>query len=177
MEILIGLSIIALGSFGQSSSYVPINRIKNWNWENFWLVQGIFAWLIFPYLGAIAAVTTGGFFTNAVYCLWQNFKNGTFKEYIQPQLRVIVSNLEFSALAGLLWYSQFFGLEIGKSFLIESPTLLVFSWSILMSLNVIFSNVWGVVLHEWNGASKKSVAVLISGLLILILSIIFPSIF
>ena len=47
MNTLIGLLIIAVGSFGQSSSYVPINKVKGWSWENFWLVQGIFAWLVF----------------------------------------------------------------------------------------------------------------------------------
>ena len=52
MNILIGLLIIAIGSLGQSSSYVPINKVKNWSWESFWLIQGIFAWLVFPYLGA-----------------------------------------------------------------------------------------------------------------------------
>ena len=48
IEIGIGLLIIAIGSFGQSSSYVPINKIRDWSWESFWLVQGIFAWLVFP---------------------------------------------------------------------------------------------------------------------------------
>ncbi len=50
MNTLIGLFIIAIGSFGQSSSYVPINKVKQWSWENFWLVQGVFAWLVFPFL-------------------------------------------------------------------------------------------------------------------------------
>lgn len=58
MNTLIGLIIIAIGSFGQSSSYVPINKVKNWSWESFWLVQGIFAWLVFPLLGALLAVPT-----------------------------------------------------------------------------------------------------------------------
>lgn len=48
IEIGIGLLIIAIGSFGQSSSYVPINKIRDWSWESFWLVQGIFAWIGFP---------------------------------------------------------------------------------------------------------------------------------
>ena len=60
MDLLIGLLIIAIGSFGQSSSYVPIKKIKSWEWENFWLVQGVFAWLVFPLLGALAAVPEGG---------------------------------------------------------------------------------------------------------------------
>ena len=37
----------------------------------------------------------------------------------------------------------------GKSFLAESPVLLAFSWSILMAMNVTFSNVWGIILIEW----------------------------
>ena len=59
MNILIGLLIIAVGSFGQSSSYVPIKKVKSWSWESFWLVQGIFAWLVFPLLGAFLAVPAG----------------------------------------------------------------------------------------------------------------------
>ena len=55
MNTLVGLIIIAIGSMGQSSSYVPINKIKNWSWENFWLMQGVFAWLVFPLLGALLA--------------------------------------------------------------------------------------------------------------------------
>ena len=59
MNILIGLLIIAVGAFCQSSSYVPINKIKKWSWESYWLVQGVFAWLIFPFLGALLAVPEG----------------------------------------------------------------------------------------------------------------------
>ena len=331
MNTLIGLIIIAIGSFGQSSSYVPINKVKNWSWESFWLVQGIFAWLVFPLLGALLAVpaesslmdlwssggavpamvygvlwgvggltfglsmrylgvalgqsialgtcagfgtlfpaifagkdlfhgdglmlligvcitlagiaiigyagslrsknmteeekkaavkdfaltkgllvallagvmsacfalgldagtpikeaalangvealyaglpviflvTLGGFFTNAVYCIQQNIKNKTGKEYFS-----VKSGQLFCALAGVLWYSQFFGLEMGKSFLTESPVLLAFSWSILMSLNVTFSNVWGILLKEWKGVSNSTIGVLILGLIVLISSII-----
>lgn len=59
MEVAIALLIIAVGSFGQSSSYVPINKVRVWAWESFWLVQGIFAWLVFPFLGAALGVPEG----------------------------------------------------------------------------------------------------------------------
>lgn len=337
MEVVIGLLIIAIGSMGQSSSYVPINKVKNWSWESFWLVQGIFAWLVFPFLGALLGVpqgmglgelisnnsnaafsamgygmlwgiggltfglsmrylgvalgqsialgtcsafgtiipaiffdkqdlfhgaglilligvcimlsgiavigfagslrsknmteeekkaavkdfaltkgllvallagvmsacfnlgisagapikdaalvagvkglyaglpvilmiTLGGFITNAVYCLYQNAKNKSFGDYGKTSL--YVNNILFCALAGVLWYSQFFGLEMGKSFLTGSPILLAFSWCILMALNVIFSNVWGIILKEWKGAGTKAVTVLVIGLLILIASVV-----
>ena len=334
MEIIIGLLIIAVGAFCQSSSYVPINKIREWHWESYWLVQGVFAWLVFPLLGALLAggsieslwtlyaahpreslltilfgalwgiggltfglsmrylgvalgqsialgtcaglgtiltplllgrpgdltaavvsgvvvtllgiaiigvaghlksamlsdeekqkavkefnftkglavallagvmsgcfniglgfgevltvadanemfrslpatllVTLGGFVTNAAYCLFQNYRNHSFADYSKGSLWG--NNLLFCALAGALWYSQFFGLSLGKGFLTESPALLTFSWCILMALNVVFSNVWGIILKEWKGCSKKTIAVLVAGILILILSSFLPEI-
>ena len=120
----------------------------------------------------IFLVTLGGFCTNAAYCIQQNIKNRTGKEYLSVSGDVLVNNVLFCALAGVLWYSQFFGLEMGKSFLGGSPILLAFSWSILMSLNVTFSNVWGILLKEWKGCGSRTIGVLILGLAVLIASII-----
>ena len=335
MEIVIGLLIIAIGAFCQSSSYVPINKIKQWSWESYWLVQGVFAWLVFPILGAMLAVpegsslfelylshpkeslltalfgvlwgvggltfglsmrylgvalgqsialgtcaglgtiltplllgrpgdltasvvigvvvtllgiavigvaghmksqslseeekraavkdfnftkgiavallagfmsacfniglgfgevlnfgdatadiyktlpatfmvTLGGFMTNAIYCLYQNAHNKTFADY--GKFSLWANNLLFCALAGVLWYSQFFGLSLGKGFLTDSPSLLTFSWCILMALNVVFSNVWGIILKEWKGCSRKTIVVLLAGITILIISSFLPEI-
>jgi len=332
MEIVIGLLIIAIGAFCQSSSYVPINKIKSWSWESFWIVQGLFAWLIFPLLGALLAVpsghslceiyaqdpagalwsiffgilwgiggltfglsmrylgvalgqsialgtcaalgtiltpiftgntgdltapvivgvivtlvgiaiigiagamkssslseeekkkavkdfnftkgllvallagfmsacfaiglgfgsklslpgtqdifkslpatfmvTLGGFITNAVYCFYQNSKNKTWGDYKKTSL--YWNNIMFCALAGVLWYSQFFGLSLGKGFLKDSAVLLAFSWCILMALNVTFSNVWGIILKEWKGCTHKTIVVLLVGIVILIVSSFLP---
>ena len=59
MNIALGLIIIAIGAFCQSSCYVPINKIKNWSWESYWIVQGVFAWLLLPLLGAMLAIPAG----------------------------------------------------------------------------------------------------------------------
>ena len=117
-------------------------------------------------------MTFGGFLTNAAYCLFQNARNKTFKDYANGS--VWASNLLFCALAGLLWYSQFFGLSLGKGFLTSSESLMTFSWCILMALNVTFSNVWGIILKEWKGCSGKTVAVLITGIIVLIISSFLP---
>lgn len=342
MSTIFGLLIIAVGSMGQSSSYVPINKIKEWSWENFWLMQGIFAWLLFPLLGAfmsntpaeliaiytnnasaswqaigygvlwgvggltfglsmrflgialgqsvalgtcaafgtlipamlagtdlfspkglvlllavvvtlvgialvgyagslrsknmseeerkkaikdfalkkgllialfagvmsacfslglnagapvkeaaIAAgakglfaqnpvtllVTIGGFVTNLVYCLYMNRKNKTSGEIKRSSKAVFTNNILFCALAGLLWYTQFFGLGMGQSFFEPGSVMMAFSWSILMSLNVIFSNVWGIILKEWKGAGKGAVFFLVIGMATLIFSLIIPNLF
>ena len=339
--ILIGLLIIAIGAFCQSSCYVPINKIKSWSWESYWIVQGVFAWLILPFLGALLAVpeghsltelfiadqsfniwmtilfgalwgvggltfglsmrylgvalgqsialgtcaglgtimgpvllniffpendplsqltsavilgvvvtligiaiigiagsmkasslseeekkaavkdfnfpkgitiallagfmsgcfnvglefgsginfgsltpdiyktlpatllvTLGGFVTNAVYCFYQNQKNHTWSDYTKGA--VLGNNLLFCLLAGALWYSQFFGLALGKGFLTDSPTLMTLSFCILMALNVVFSNVWGIILKEWKGCSSKTITVLVIGIVVLIVSCFLP---
>jgi len=341
MAIIIGLIIIAIGAFCQSSCYVPINKIKDWSWESYWFVQGVFAWLVFPLLGALLAVpsghsltelfanadsfslwmtvffgvlwgvggltfglsmrylgvalgqsialgtcaglgtimgpvllniyfpeqkplesltaaviigvvvtligiaiiglaghmkaqslseeekkqavkdfnfpkgiviallagfmsgcfnvglefgknihfgeltdpmyrtlpatllvTLGGFVTNALYCFYQNSKNSTWVDY--GKTAIWGNNLLFCALAGLLWYSQFFGLSLGKGFLTDSPTLTTFAFCILMALNVVFSNVWGIILKEWKGVSQKTIVVLIIGIIVLIISTFVP---
>ena len=123
-------------------------------------------------LPATLLVTFGGFLTNAVYCFYQNSKNKTWGDYANR--RVWMNNVVFCALAGALWYSQFFGLSMGKGFLKESPTLMTLSFCILMALNVVFSNVWGIILNEWKGCSRKTIAVLILGIIVLIVSSFLP---
>ena len=125
-------------------------------------------------LPVILLVTFGGFLTNAAYCLRENRKNRTGGEYMAVKGRRLTVNLLFCALAGGLWYSQFFGLGMGKSFFAEAPLMLAFLWSILMSLNVLFSNLWGILLHEWRGVDRRTAAVLVTGLLILIFSTVYP---
>ena len=73
-----------------------------------------------------------------------------------------------------MWYSQFFGLSLGKGFLTSSDTLMTLSFCILMALNVVFSNVWGIILKEWKGCSQKTIAVLIVGIVVLIISSFLP---
>ena len=127
---------------------------------------------IYKTLPATLMVTMGGFLTNAAYCLYQNMRNKSFSDYQQSNLWA--NNLLFCALAGALWYSQFFGLSLGKGFLTDSPSLLTFSWCILMALNVVFSNVWGIILKEWKGCSAKTIVVLLAGIAVLILSSFLP---
>ena len=122
-------------------------------------------------------VTLGGFITNMIYCLYMNHKNKTGGEIFRSSKSVFTNNILFCSLAGLLWYSQFFGLGMGQSFFEPNSVMMAFSWSILMSLNVVFSNVWGIILKEWKGSGRKAVTYLAMGMAILILSLIIPNIF
>ena len=81
---------------------------------------GTFTPDMFKTLPATFLVTVGGFITNAIYCFYQNTKNHTWSDYKNEE--VWGNNILYCALAGALWYSQFFGLSLGKGFLTESPT-------------------------------------------------------
>jgi L-rhamnose-H+ transport protein len=45
-----------------------------------------------------------------------------------------------------------------------------------MALNVVFSNVWGIILKEWKGCSRKTIVVLVAGILVLVISSFLPEI-
>jgi L-rhamnose-H+ transport protein len=110
----------------------------------------------------------GGFVTNAIYCFYLNIKKGTYKDYFNSGAGIFFNNLFFTFLAGFLWFLQFHFLGMGQSKLPEE--LAVFGWSILMALNISFSNIWGIVLKEWKGASRQTMVVLIIGIVVLIAS-------
>jgi L-rhamnose-H+ transport protein len=113
-------------------------------------------------------VMFGGFLTNFGYCMFLNIKNNTFKDYLSIPSDVLLSNLLLCLLGGTLWYLQFFFFGMGQS---KLPVgMIAFGWSILMAMNILFGNVWGIILKEWKGAGRKTIAVLIIGLAILILS-------
>ncbi|MDE5839729.1 MAG: rhamnose/proton symporter RhaT, partial [Muribaculaceae bacterium] len=79
--IFLGLLIIAIGSFFQSSCYVPINKIKNWSWESYWMVQAVFAFFLLPLFGAMLAVPEGHtlcelFSSTSPFSLWMTILFG-----------------------------------------------------------------------------------------------------
>lgn len=51
---LIGVMFHWLGGLSSASFYVPYKRVRRWSWEIFWLVGGVFSWLIAPWLFAAA---------------------------------------------------------------------------------------------------------------------------
>jgi L-rhamnose-H+ transport protein len=116
----------------------------------------------------IMFVTLGGFITNLIYCVFLNIKNGTGKDYLSVSSAVLLNNILFSAIGGTLWYLQFFFMGMGESLL--PAAMVAFAWSILMSMNIAFSNIWGIILKEWKGADRKTVTVLVIGIFVLVLS-------
>ncbi|MCJ7813594.1 L-rhamnose/proton symporter RhaT, partial [bacterium] len=113
-------------------------------------------------------ILLGGFFTNVIYCVYLNIKNKTGKDYIKGGPGLLLNNIGFTFLAGLLWFLQFHFYGMGTSLL--PAAMSIFGWSILMALNIAFSNIWGIILKEWKGAGRKTMVVLVIGIIVLILS-------
>ncbi|MBI5693986.1 MAG: L-rhamnose/proton symporter RhaT [Verrucomicrobia bacterium] len=49
-----------LGGLASGSFYVPYKGVKKWSWETYWLVGGVFSWIICPTL--LASILTKGLF-------------------------------------------------------------------------------------------------------------------
>ncbi len=113
-------------------------------------------------------ILLGGFITNLFYCGYLNIRNKTYRDYFSVSGNVLINNIVFTFLAGILWFLQFHFFGMGSSKL--PAGMAVFGWSILMALNIAISNIWGILLKEWKGVSRKTMAVLITGIAILILS-------
>ena len=56
---MIGILLIAIGSIGAASFYVPFKKVKQWSWESYWIMQGLAAWIIIPWIFAFITVPSG----------------------------------------------------------------------------------------------------------------------
>lgn len=109
----------------------------------------------------------GGLTTNLVWCLVLNAKNKTFADYTDKSTP-LASNYIFSALAGTTWFLQFFFYGMGESKLGNGPS----SWILHMAFIILVANVWGLLLKEWKGVSKKTTQTIIAGIAIITLSVL-----
>jgi L-rhamnose-H+ transport protein len=50
---LLGVLFHWLGGLASASFYVPYRRVRRWSWEVFWIVGGVFSWIIAPWLFAL----------------------------------------------------------------------------------------------------------------------------
>lgn len=52
MSVILGVLFHFLGGFASGSFYIPFKKVKGWSWESYWLIGGLFSWLIVPPLAA-----------------------------------------------------------------------------------------------------------------------------
>ena len=52
MQIISGIFFHFIGGFASGSFYIPYKKVKGWSWESFWIIGGLFSWLIVPPVAA-----------------------------------------------------------------------------------------------------------------------------
>lgn len=52
MQVLFGVIFHFIGGFASGSFYMPFKRVKGWSWESYWIIGGLFSWLVVPPLAA-----------------------------------------------------------------------------------------------------------------------------
>ena len=148
-------------------------------------------------LPKLCVVLAGGFTTNFIWCVLLNIKNRSAYQYLASHVRPehaglqasggehgggvaaatasqdlkvpVLANYLFSALAGTCWYFQFFFYTMGET---QMGRFGFASWTLHMASIIIFSTMWGWILHEWKGSSKKAHLLIAGGIGTLIISTI-----
>jgi L-rhamnose-H+ transport protein len=52
MQVILGVIFHFIGGFASGSFYMPFKKVRGWSWESYWIVGGLFSWLIVPPLAA-----------------------------------------------------------------------------------------------------------------------------
>ena len=52
MQQILGIVFHLVGGVASGSFYMPFKQVKKWRWESYWIVGGLFSWLIVPPLAA-----------------------------------------------------------------------------------------------------------------------------
>jgi L-rhamnose-H+ transport protein len=52
MQVFLGIIFHFIGGFASGSFYMPFKKVRGWHWENYWIIGGLFSWLIVPPLAA-----------------------------------------------------------------------------------------------------------------------------
>lgn len=109
----------------------------------------------------------GGLTTNFIWCMILNTRNKTFGDYIDKRAS-LANNYFFAALAGTVWFLQFFFYGMGESKLGNGAS----SWILHMAFIILIANLWGIALKEWSGVSRKTKTTITIGIIAILLSVV-----
>jgi L-rhamnose-H+ transport protein len=146
-------------------------------------------------LPVLIVVLWGGFLTNFIWSAILILKNGTIRQFVgepgnNPMRASVASghtlvdfdpldpstydrvapstltaNYLFAALAGVIWYFQFFFYSMGQTRMGKYDFS---SWTLHMASIIIFATLWGLALKEWRGTSRRTKLLVTAGLCLLI---------
>ncbi len=120
-------------------------------------------------LPVLCVVLAGGFTTNFLWCLGMMIRNRSSGELIERAGATLLRNYALCALAGTLWYLQFFFYTMGES---QMGRFGFSSWTLHMASIILFSTLWGFALGEWRSSSRRTRVMVWIGIFTLVSSTI-----
>ena len=159
------------------------------------IAAGLTDRLVLKNLPILIVVLWGGFLTNFIWSAILIFQNGSVRQFagepgINPMRAAAASgntlvdfdpldastydrlapatlfaNYIFAAMAGVIWYFQFFFYSMGQT---KMGKYDFSSWTLHMASIIIFATLWGLVLKEWHGTSLRTKLLVTCGLLLLV---------
>jgi L-rhamnose-H+ transport protein len=136
MQVILGIIFHFIGGFASGSFYIPYKKVRGWSWESYWLIGGIFSWLIVPPLAA-----------------WLTIPN--FAEIIR---QTNISTLSYTYMFGLLWGIGGLTYGLGVRYLGVS-----LGSSIILGLCMVFGALIPSVYYEFFPKEGKDTIGLIFG--------------
>ncbi len=132
-------------------------------------------------LPVLIIILAGGFTTNLLWCIFLNLRNKTGSDYCRRMAQItsagnpaprservpLLANYILCALAGTLWYLQFFFYGMGTTKMGQYDFS---SWTLHMASIIIFGTLLGVFLAEWKGVSARTHRLMLLGLVVLVSS-------
>jgi L-rhamnose-H+ transport protein len=109
----------------------------------------------------------GGITTNLIWTTILSVKNKSYTNFTNKSTP-IAKNIMFSALAGGIWFLQFFFYGMGESKLGNGAS----SWILHMSTIILTANMWGIYRKEWKGVAAKTKWTITMGIVVIILSVV-----
>lgn len=149
-----------LGGLASGSFYVPFKGVKKWSWETYWLVGGIFSWIICPWL--IAYLMTNNLFgvigQQSSSTLWWTYFFGVLWGLGGLTYGLTMRYLGLSLGTGVaLGYCAAFGTMVPPIFKALTPNFFVFANS--MSIVKIVKSTSGQVTLAGVGICLVGIAI------------------
>ena len=155
-SILFGILLIATGAFSSGSFAVPFGKIKNWNWETYWMVFSFGAYILFPVMASSI------FAPDFVHIIRLTSKETVWAVFLLGSIYGI-GNLSFGLALRYLGLSLGYALSLGLMLAIGTlipplidgrlQTMMVHSGGMELIAGVVVACI-GIALSAWAGVLK-----------------------
>jgi L-rhamnose-H+ transport protein len=156
LNIFFGILLIASGAFSSGSFAVPFGKIKGWNWETYWMIFSVGAYIIFPVIACLI------FAPNFIEIISETDSKTIVAVFLLGAVYG-VGNLSFGLALRYLGLSLGYALSLGLMLAIGTliPPMLDGRLEIMLQKEGGMLLIWGVLvacfgiaLSAWSGILK-----------------------